>query len=110
MRILALAALPLLPLLAACTDERAPSPQGEAAPIGEVLEGSISDEMIAYDRLRSQPPLVAPPPTEATSVGLPAGAGPNTAPEAPGEDGEPAGATPIREAPVGDAPAPVPPA
>ena len=44
-------------LASACSDEAA-SPDGEAgsAP-SEVLQGSISDEMIPYDRLRSQPPL-----------------------------------------------------
>ena len=64
--------VPLL-LLAACSDE--PTPATEAAPAGEVLEGSISDEMIAYDRLRSQPPRAAPLPGEEGAAAPVGGAG-----------------------------------
>ena len=46
-------------LMAGCADEPEPDAQPEAAPMGEVLEGSISDEMIPYDLLRSQAPLEA---------------------------------------------------
>ena len=55
-RLLACAALTALLLVAACSDEPAPE-SGQAAAPGEVLEGSISDEMIPFDLLRSQPPL-----------------------------------------------------
>ena len=47
-------------LIAGCADEPEPDAQPEAAPMGEVLEGSISDEMIPYDLLRSQAPLEDP--------------------------------------------------
>ena len=44
-------------LASACSNEAAsPDNDGGSAP-SEVLQGSISDEMIPYDRLRSQPPL-----------------------------------------------------
>ncbi len=47
-------ALPLLVLLAGCGGD-APADDGRAAS-GEVLEGSISDDMLPLDRLRSEPP------------------------------------------------------
>ncbi len=50
--------------LAACAEEPAPEAEATAAPMGEVLERSISDEMIPYDLLRSQAPLAAPLPGE----------------------------------------------
>ena len=54
-------ALPLLLALSACEDEPeiAVEDDGREAS-GEVLEGSISDEMIPLDQVRSQPPLAAP--------------------------------------------------
>ena len=39
----------------ACKDKKAAP--GEAAPSGEVLPGSVSDAMLPYDTVRSQPPL-----------------------------------------------------
>lgn len=51
-----LAALALAVLLAACRGE-APT-EGEAT--GEVLEGTISDDMLALDQVRSEPPLADP--------------------------------------------------
>lgn len=51
-------ALPAFALLAACGGD-APADDGRAAS-GEVLEGTISDEMLPVDRVRSQPPLEDP--------------------------------------------------
>lgn len=53
-------ALPLA-LLAACND----TPTGKAGQGGQVLEGSISDEMLPVERLASEPPMMAPEPGEA---------------------------------------------
>lgn len=50
-------------VLAGCGDtpdaeaEQAAELQGEASPVAEVLDGSVSDSMIALDELQSQPPL-----------------------------------------------------
>ncbi|KPP88935.1 hypothetical protein [Erythrobacter sp. HL-111] len=54
-------------LLAACEDEAVEAPRetgqgGEAA--GEVLGGTISDEMVPLERLRSQSPPLEPEPGE----------------------------------------------
>ena len=51
-------ALPVLALLAACGGD-APADDGRAAS-GEVLEGTISDDMLPVDRVRSEPPLEDP--------------------------------------------------
>ena len=67
--------LPLLALLAACGDAAiAPDDDAARAASGEVLEGSISDEMLPLEDLRSQPPVAAPLPGE--TVELPAGGAP----------------------------------
>lgn len=55
------AALPL----AACNGENKGSDQRTA--VGEILPGSVSDAMVPYDSLRSQPPLA--PPTGAAGAG-----------------------------------------
>ncbi|MFB0612578.1 hypothetical protein [Aurantiacibacter poecillastricola] len=57
-RLLAGLAAPALLLLTACGDdaEVAVEDDGREAS-GEVLEGSISDEMLPLDQVRSQPPL-----------------------------------------------------
>lgn len=44
-------------LLSACNDDAGPA-EGKLS--GEVLEGTISDDMLPLDRLRSQAPLAAP--------------------------------------------------
>jgi len=54
-----LLAMPALALLAACGGEAPTDDDGRAAS-GEVLEGSISDEMLPIDRVRSEPPLEDP--------------------------------------------------
>ena len=46
-------------LLAACNDTAG---EGQAARSGEVLEGTISDEMLPLDSVQSQPPLADPAP------------------------------------------------
>ena len=51
----ALATLALALSLAACHDKQADT--GKAAAAAEVLPGSASDAMIAYDTLKSQPPM-----------------------------------------------------
>jgi hypothetical protein len=91
-------------LLAACSAEPAPEP-GEGAPMGEVLEGSISDEMIAYDRLRSQPPRAAPLPGEEAASGAPARPGsPAEGGAADAEGTSPGDAAAADEAPLVEIP------
>jgi|SRR5690606_8333542 hypothetical protein len=51
-------ALPLFVLLASCGGN-APA-DDERSASGEVLEGTISDEMLPLDRLRSEPPPANP--------------------------------------------------
>lgn len=53
-------ALAALALLAAC--QRSPREPGDdqRSAAGEVLSGSVSDAMIPYDTLTSEPPLAAP--------------------------------------------------
>lgn len=54
-----LAAMPLL-ALAACGDEPAAElEEGESEPVAEVLEGSISDDMLPIEQVRSQAPSAA---------------------------------------------------
>ena len=54
-----LLALPALALLAACGGSKTSENDGRAAS-GEVLEGTISDEMLPVDRVQSEPPLEDP--------------------------------------------------
>ena len=63
------ALLPLLALLAAC-DNSAPMADDDAARAasGEVLEGSISDDMLPLQDLRSQPPIAPPLPGEVVAA------------------------------------------
>jgi hypothetical protein len=51
--------LPVLALLAACGGEAPVDDDGRSAS-GEVLEGTISDDMLPVDRVRSEPPLEDP--------------------------------------------------
>lgn len=86
-------ALPALALLAACGGD-APADDGRAAS-GEVLEGTISDEMLPVDRVRSEPPLEDPEAfakvrsdaDEAADPGTPEGAASDAA-EADAGDGD----------------------
>lgn len=50
--------------LAACSDEKKPAPPAAG---GQVMEGSISDAMLPYDTVRSQPPLAPRPSSSAAS-------------------------------------------
>ena len=89
--------LPLLLLLAACGDAAiAPDDDAARAASGEVLEGSISDEMLPLEDLRSQPPVAAPLPGE--TVELPAGGTPS--PVAPASSAPDAPAPEATEAPT----------
>ena len=49
--------LPLL-LLAGCNNK--PSRNDQRSASGEVLQGTIGDDMLPLDKLKSQPPLLAP--------------------------------------------------
>lgn len=54
-------AVMLAPLLAACGDDPAAElAEGEREASEEVLEGTISDDMLPIDRVRSQAPLAEP--------------------------------------------------
>ena len=85
-KILALAA-PAAFLLAGCNgDAEAPADTGEAEESGEVLEGSISDEMLPLDQVRSQAPQADPEPEESSSTG---GSSSESAAATPAETPEP---------------------
>lgn len=54
-----LIAAPLLLGLSACGDDGEPTVEDDGREAsGEVLEGTISDEMLPLDQVRSQPPLL----------------------------------------------------
>ena len=94
-------ALPAVMLLAACGGE-SPATEGGAAS-GEVLEGTISDEMLPVDSLRSEPPLEDPEAfAEAQDNATAAGAASEDGERA--EDDEPAGesADPAAPAPTSE--------
>ena len=65
---IARATVPLLAalLLAACGggSDTAPAEDGTGGAAGEVLGGTISDEMLPLDTVRTQAPLRPPPPSE----------------------------------------------
>ena len=66
-----LALMPVL-LLASCADDAAPTvEEGEREASGEVLEGSISDEMLPLEQVRSQAPSAAAESEEADADGDP---------------------------------------
>ena len=83
-----LAAAVIASLLAACQDE-APQ-EGEAT--GEVLEGTISDDMLPLDQLRSEAPLADP-----TGTGNERGSRASDASAAPGEAEDEPDASPADE-------------
>ncbi|MBH5323528.1 hypothetical protein [Aurantiacibacter sediminis] len=86
-------AFPALMLLAACNGDEVPADDDPREASGEVLEGTISDDMIPLDQLRSQPPLAEPDPEEGGSA---TGAGNASASDEGDADeaGEPAAAEP----------------
>lgn len=51
--------------LSACDREQEPATKGVAQ--GKILERSISDDMLPYDTVRSQPPRLEPEPEPGTS-------------------------------------------
>jgi len=59
--------LPLL-LLAGCNNK--PSKNDQRSASGEVLQGTISDDMLPLDKLKSQPPLLAPSEGKTTPEGV----------------------------------------
>ncbi len=83
-------------VLAAC-DAEAPAVADDTgrAATGDVLEGSISDEMLPVESLSSQPPVAAPLPSEASSDG-------------PADDDEPGERVTAPSAPDAAEPAPEP--
>ena len=64
-----------LALLAACNK----SPDTNRSASGEVLEGTISDNMLPLDKVTSQPPLAAPTGSGKGDAKAGAGAGADTA-------------------------------
>ncbi len=64
-------------LLAACSDGAAPVADQDGDATGEILPGSVSDDMIATDSLSSQPPQLVEAPENAAggAGGAPAAAG-----------------------------------
>jgi len=77
--------LPLLALLAACDNAASLDDDAGRAASGEVLEGSISDDMLPLESVNSQPPTADPLPGES----VPAPADDAAGPADPAED-EPA--------------------
>ena len=64
-----LTALPACALLAACGGEAAPEPaQDDRLAEGEVLGGSISDDMLPLDTRRSQSPTIREAPAPAAAA------------------------------------------
>jgi hypothetical protein len=82
-------AVSLVLALAGCKQHAATGGPGDAP--AQVLPGSASDAMIAYDTLRSQPPLVAPTQDAAAHR---VGNGPRQGEDAAEPAAEPSGATP----------------
>jgi len=94
--------LPVLALLAACGGTS--SGNDSRAASGEVLEGTISDEMLPVDRVRSEPPLEDP---EAFARARSPGATPGAPATVEGEEAV-EGEQPAVEGAEGAAPAPTP--
>ncbi|QSB44800.1 hypothetical protein EB810_00725 [Altererythrobacter sp. FM1] len=65
----ALFALPLLALLAACGEKQsAASNEERQTAVGEILPGSISDEMLPLDEVKSQSPPLKESPSDKGSA------------------------------------------
>lgn len=87
------AAVALFALLPACKGE---APQ-EGEVTGEVLEGTISDDMLPFDQLRSEAPLADPTGTARAGTAEPGDAG-GTGGETEAEPADPSTAEPADEA------------
>ena len=61
--------VPALLLLSACGDDAAPEAEQGGAASGEILPGSLSDDMIPTDSLRSQGPQIVEQPASAATGG-----------------------------------------
>ncbi len=86
--------LALAPLALAACGKEASTDDGRAAQ-GEVLKGSISDEMLPVDTVRSEPPLEDPEAAEAAREG---GGGPAAeSTDAPAQADEPGDEAPAAE-------------
>jgi hypothetical protein len=86
--------------LAGCQDKKQAAPS-KATAVGEVLPGSVSDEMLPVDTVRSQPPLAPKPEPGSGKSGKP------HASDKPATD-SPAEADPAAEPPADAPPAPPP--
>ena len=76
--------------LAACQDAPVEDSEGAAA-MGEVLEGSISDDMIPLGELRSQPPMAPSEPVAGAGGTTAAADGEEAAADAASAEGEAGG-------------------
>jgi len=86
--------LALAPLALAACGEEAPKDDSRSAK-GEVLQGSISDEMLPVDTVRSEPPLADPEAAERAAAGA---SGPSAeATDAPAEADDAAEEAPVAE-------------
>ncbi|MEE4315439.1 hypothetical protein [Erythrobacter dokdonensis] len=92
------AAILALALLVAACDEQAASPSGQGGEAaGEVLGGSISDEMIPLEQLRSEAPLLprqAAAPDSAANEEASEEAAPEGEPSSEGAEAAPAAPAP----------------
>lgn len=79
--VLSFVALPIAAsLLASCGDRDREAASHEMLAGGKILQRSISDDMLPYDTVRSQPPLAKPEKGEAGTA-APDGTGDDTAEE-----------------------------
>jgi len=60
----------LLPLVLVAGCNNKPSRNDQRSASGEVLQGTISDDMLPLDKLKSQPPMLAPSAGKATPEGV----------------------------------------
>lgn len=98
------ALLPLLAVLAACGDEANVAGDDTArGASGEILEGSISDDMLPLESLSSQPPVAAPLPGETVPTPADAAtAAPGEAAPDAGPASDPAAAEPATSEPAAE--------
>jgi hypothetical protein len=81
--------VPLMALtLAACGSDKAPEAADGADAQGEILGGTISDDMLPLDELKSKSPPMKPAPGESGTPGAPPSS--DAASDGEGEEAEPA--------------------